>query len=108
MGLLKGAAAFLNHCFYCNVPTFESLSNPRMRALQSRSLIFLSLPLLRVTFSTIERWSLVVLHIRATDDFEISCFRAISWSDSPVFSVRNQTLAGLFGGNFSGIHHYEL
>ena len=78
-------------------PLSLSLCNPRMRARQSRSLIFLGLPLLRVTFSTSERWSLVVLHIRATDDFEISCFRAISWSDSPVFSVRNQTLAGCLG-----------
>ena len=64
-----------------------------MRARPSRSPIFLGLPLLRVAFSTCERWSLVLSHIRATDDFEISRFRAISPSDSPVFSVRNQTLA---------------
>ena len=70
-----------------------SLCNPRMRARPSRLLIFLGLPLLRVTFSTCECWLLVLSHIRATDDFEISHFRAISRSDSPVFSVRNQTLA---------------
>ena len=64
-----------------------------MRARPSLSLIFLGLPLLRVTFSTCERWLLVLSHIRATDDFDISHFRAISQSDSPVFSLRNQTLA---------------
>ena len=74
-------------------PLSLSLCNPRMRARPSRSPIFLGLPLLRVAFSTCERWSLVLSHIRATDDFEISRFRAISPSDSPVFSVRNQTLA---------------
>ena len=74
-------------------PLSPSLCNPRMRARPSLSLIFLGLPLLRVTFFTCERWLLVLSHIRATDDFEISHFRAISRSVSPVFSLRNQPLA---------------
>ena len=64
-----------------------------MRARPSLSLIFLGRPLLREILSTNECWFLLLSHIRATDDLEISQFRAISRSDSPVFSLRNQTLA---------------
>ena len=86
MGLLKGATAFFNHCFYCNVSTSESRP--------SLSLIFLDRPLLQErNLSTWERWLLVLSHIRITDDLEISHSRAISPSDSPVFSLRIQTLA---------------
>ena len=91
MGLLKGAATFFNHCFYRNIPT--SYCKLRMRAWTSLSLIFLGRPLLQWTLSTCERWLLVLSHIRATDDLEISHFHAILRSDSPLFSLRNQTLA---------------
>ena len=63
-----------------------------MRARPSLSLIFLGRPLLRQTLSTCERWFLLLSHIRATDDLEMLHFRAISRNDSPVFSLRNQTL----------------
>ena len=57
------------------------------------SKIFKIQTLLRVTCSTCERWLQVLSHVRAIDDFEISHFSAISRSVSPVFSLRNQTLA---------------
>ena len=57
------------------------------------SKIFKIQTLLRVAFSTCERWLQVLSHVRAIDDFEISHFSAISRSVSPVFSLRNQTLA---------------
>ena len=56
------------------------------------SKIFKIQTLLRVAFSTCERWLQVLSHVRAIDDFEISHFSAISRSVSPVFSLRNQTL----------------
>ena len=64
-----------------------------MRARPSLSLIFLGRLLLQETLSTFERWLLVLPHICATDDLEISHFCAISHSNSPMFSLRNQTLA---------------
>ena len=64
-----------------------------MRAWTSLSLIFLGRPLLQWTLSTCERWLLVLSHIRATDDLEISHFHAILRTDSPLFSLVNQTLA---------------
>ena len=64
-----------------------------MKTRPSLSLIFLGRPLLRETLSACERWLLVLSHIRATDHLEISHFRAILRGDSPVFSLRNQTLA---------------
>ena len=57
------------------------------------SKIFKIQTLLRVACSTCERWLQVLSHVRAIDDFEISHFSAISRSVSPVFSLRNQTLA---------------
>ena len=94
MCLLKGAAACFNHCFYCNVPGLWFLLFVSLEWEQRYlSLIFLRWPLLWETLSTWERWLLVLSHIHATGNLAMSHFRAISRGDSPVFSLRNRTLA---------------
>ena len=94
MGLLKEQPLSLTTVFtVTSRPLSLGLCNPRIRARPSLSLIFLGLPFWRETVSTCERWLLVQSYIRATDNFEISHIRAISRSDSPVFSLRIQTLA---------------